>query len=278
MEEGQRGASGPKQLAQEAIEGARMESQRTEQLEGVKAHERSLSATTSTSTVADHAAPPGASNSAEYAEVHTPGAELIVQDRTEEGHEEVIDLKQLAQEADKEARMERQIAEKLDDENDVGELWESVKWLHSVAREEALLEPLKDALLQPLTIFEDYNKEADSYTRVYKSAAELHFLGKLKDHHVVSLLSQTKVAQQLAHKLNKARTQLAEEAVGTAFNNKFEFNLEFAEKNQFYRGLESIIGAPRADILTAMEQEHCEGEESTNIFYILNCARQAMQF
>jgi len=148
------------------------------------------------------------------------------------------------------------------------EIWKSTMWLKSIAEERDLLEPLKRALLKPLDgRFQEVDPEEG---KVYRSAAELYFLEHLEEHHVLGLLSQKAVPREMAVKLNKAREELKEEETQMSINPKFDFDLKFGDMSFFYHGLESLIGAPRADIMETMRREHCEGKGATQIFSITN--------
>lgn len=138
-----------------------------------------------------------------------------------------------------------------------GDFWRSEMWLKSIAEEKGeekgLLEPLKAALLKPLDRLKGREKlKDDDEYEVYRSAAELYFLQELTEHDVRGLLSQKSVPGDFSIMLNEARKGLKDESSNESLNPKFEFDLKFGDMSYFYKGLESLIGAPRANIRETM--------------------------
>jgi hypothetical protein len=154
------------------------------------------------------------------------------------------------------------------DHGQAGEGWTAAAWLTA----QQVANVIARVLLQPIS---DLEGEVDlPGTSAYKGSVELTFfrtLGKAGSSKaaLLALLTNGNVAEILADELAQKLSALANTGAATAgeLHQKFVdegagFDLEYAGLKTFYSGLEAVVGAPSPQVLTGMQREHCNAEDS----------------
>ena len=150
--------------------------------------------------------------------------------------------------------------------------WSAFKWLHgnhSVDR----------AIIT--TLMKDFKPPAATADKS-KGDAEMAFCQALcegGEKRIQEMLTKGKVVDQLAEKIHAAAQRLKEggskEGSTGGLNTKFvddygATEMAFGQQDEFFKGLEGIIGPPNPDLVKAMRGEHCERTDSTKPFTTSN--------